>query len=59
MEEAYQGAMSGEGAGADYRVDSYYAGYLQVESEVEGGASSATIPEFALQIMPMQANQGK
>ena len=59
MESAYQGAMSGEGSAGGHRIDSYYAGYSQVESEVEGGVSSVTIPEFSLRIMPMQANQGK
>jgi hypothetical protein len=59
MESAYQGAMSGEGSAGDHRYDSYYAGYVQVESEIEGGVSSTTIPEFALrQVMPLQANQG-
>jgi hypothetical protein len=41
-------------------MDVYYGGYVNVEGGIEGGAGSATIPDFNLEVVtPMQVNQGK
>lgn len=73
LQSSYKGPLSGEGAfgfsrsistfillNSLIRLDAYYAGYVAgVESEIEGGAGSMTLPEYVLrQVMPLQANQG-
>ena len=59
LESTFKAAVAAQGGAGSQRMDSYFAGYINYEAEIEGGAGSATIPEFSLVVLtPMQVNQG-